>query len=442
MKAIKKFLLGSCLFLCVPILATEQELDMIAPREMRPIWNISHNFRHLINDLTSPVRIGVQVTSLSGHVMFEQYQDQQFVPFSNTMLITAGAALYYLGRDFTFHTQVVTDGVINGNTVEGNLYLKGGGDPTLSGYDVIAFIGQLAAMGITTITGGFYCDYYIYDEMPYVSGCSLSDTVEYWTSPVFGLVVDRNFVDRSLPGRTVFNLTLTCDPVSLLVQSITISSMQSVFSAYVLGICAAFGITIQGTTELGHVPDGATVLVDHTSTPLISIITEMLAHSYAVYGDSILKMIGIHCFGLPGTWDKGTQAVSNFLQEIGISSHMYLLEDGSGISRNNSISPANMVKFLSWMHRSDFSTDFMNSLPTSGINKNLKGLIQEPRKKGLTRSDIIYGVSTLSGFVYTKNKPSEIFSIMFDGLVPPYDPDVPTPNVEELTEALTTCLTT
>ena len=166
MQTIKKILLGSYLFLCIPMFATEQEPAIIAPREMRPIWNISHNFRRLINDLTSPVRIGVQVTSLSGHVMFEQYENQQFVPFSNTMLITAGAALYYLGRDFTFQTQILTDGVLNGETLDGNLYIKFGGDPSLSGDDIISIIGQVAALGVRKVTGGFYGDYYNYDQMP------------------------------------------------------------------------------------------------------------------------------------------------------------------------------------------------------------------------------------------------------------------------------------
>ena len=270
----------------------------------------------------------------------------------------------------------------------------------------------------------------------------MADAIEYWTSPVYAIIVGLNYFDRSLPGRTTFNFVLSSDPTNLLVQSITIPLMQNIFTDYVSGICTAYGITIEGPLELKPAPDETTLLVNHTSAPLTSIITDMLSHTYTIYGDSIFKMMGAHCFGFPGTWAKGAQAVSNFLKEVGIASSEYLLEDGSGISRNNSISPANMVRFLSWMYQSELFSDFMNSLPTSGTNKNLRGLIQEPRKRGLTRGDIIYGVSTLSGFVYTKNKPSEIFSIMFDGLIPTYDPDTPTQNSKELIEALTTCLTT
>ncbi|MFA6527263.1 MAG: D-alanyl-D-alanine carboxypeptidase [Candidatus Babeliales bacterium] len=456
MKIVKLLLLGSLVSIfslsaCGQLPETasvrqrvEELLSRPSSGENRPIWNVAFNFKNFLKKLVSPIRIGVKVTAIkSGRVIFDEISNQRFIPYGNTMLITAGAALSYLGDDFTFKTQILTDGVVNGNAVEGNLYFKGGGDPSFSGYDVIAFIGQLAAMGITTITGGFYCDYSDYDEMPYTTGASLADAVEYWTSPVFAMIVDHNYVDRSLPGRTTFNFTLNCDPDSLLVQSITISSMKNVFSAYVQGICAAYGITIQGVLDLGKAPDGATVLVTKDSAPLTQLITAMLANTYSIYADSIFKMVGAKCLGFPGTWEKGAQAISNFLeQKVGILGSEFHLEDGSGISRNNSFSPSNMVKFLSWMSKSPLSDSFMSCLSPVGTNKVLKGIMGGKRVKALTRGEIVHGVSTLSGFVYANNRPSEVFSVMFDGMIPPKESIKPSETEEELIEKLLGCLTT
>lgn len=409
----------------------------------KPIWNIAYNFRKLMKTLTLPIRIGVKITSTSGHVFFEQYPNQRFIPYSNTKLITAGAALYYLGADYRFSTQFLTDGVLKDGVVEGNMYLKATGDPSITGSDVIGFISQLAQLGITKITGDFRCDYFDYDEKPYVEGAALNDVAEYWCSPVFALIDDRNYVDRSVPGRERFQFMFTCDPLTQLVKKIEISSLVDVFSMYVREICSWYGITVQGEFGLGHVPDGAIVVIDHTSAPLPVLIADMLEHSYNIDADSLFKRIGAHCFGVPGTWEKGAKAIDDFLEnKVGISSGEFHLEDGSGVSRNNSISTSSMVKFLSWMSRSPLSEIFMECLPVSGEEKCIRGRVAGKPTRSMTRGGEVSTISALSGFVYNKHEPTMIFSIMFDGIVPPRTSIIElTTQEEELTADIIACLT-
>lgn len=460
MKTMKKFriiviciglfeiLCGTKDFIDSPNTSLTQRVQAIMTQpsnNIRPVWNVASNFKRFLNRLVSPVRIGIKVVTLkSGHVVYQQLQDQRFTPYSNTKLITAGAALYYLGPDYQFKTQILTDGIVDGSTIVGNVYLKGSGDPSITGTDIINFIGQLAINGITSITGNFCCDYFAYDEKPYVEGTALNDIVTYQWSPVFAMIDDRNYVDRSLPGRNIFDFTFVCDQTTQDLQKIEISSLISVFGTYVQQICQAYGITVNGNFGLGKAPDNCTILVDHASEALSDLVKNMLYYSYNIDADSFFKRIGAHCYGLPGTWEKGMQAIDAFLSDVvGIPSNEFHIEDGSGISRNNVISPSNIVNFLIWMHHSPLSSVFMGCLPISGGHKSIRGRILKQHNMQTLRTEATRGVESLSGFVYNNDTPTLIFSVMFDGLIPPKVSLLDRSETEEeLTNEIIGCLTT
>lgn len=422
--------------------AKDESLALLPTKEIRPIWNVSYNLRKYLNTIKTPIRLGIKVTSMSGRVMFEQNDDQRFTPYGNVKLITAAAALHHLGPDYVFHTRILTNGQMQGDTLSGNVYLKAVGDPTITGTDIINFIGAIAAQGIKTIDGDFLCDYYDYDEQPYVEGVSLSDAIEYWNSPLFAMIDDCNYIDRSAPGKNIINLILTCDPTSLLVQKIEVTSLIEVFSEYVSMLCAYFGITVNGVYGVGHLPDNATtVLVEHTSEPLTTILAAMLRNGENIYADSLFKRMGADLYGTPGTWQSGSRAVSEFLEtKVGIPGDEFNIEDGSGVSVNNRMSPSNMVKFLSWMYKSPLSNHFLNALPTIGLDGTIRGRVEKKAKRNILRAEEIHAPATLSGFVYGNGKPSAIFSMMIDGLIPPKDPFNISDEERAITEALATCL--
>ena len=85
----------------------------------------------IVQSLDSNASVGIKVVSLkTNKCLYQKNQDHLFIPASNTKLITAAAALEILGPDFRFETQLVTDAQSTPLKI-GNLYIKGGGDPTL-----------------------------------------------------------------------------------------------------------------------------------------------------------------------------------------------------------------------------------------------------------------------------------------------------------------------
>ena len=82
--------------------------------------------------------VGICVTTGSGENLAEHNSRTMLVPASNMKLITTGAAIHTLGKDFRFETRLGYKGQIENGTLKGNLYILGGGDPTLGSKDTIA----------------------------------------------------------------------------------------------------------------------------------------------------------------------------------------------------------------------------------------------------------------------------------------------------------------
>lgn len=94
----------------------------------------------------------------SGRVLAQHRADEPFIPASTTKITTALAALEILGTDFRFATTLLSTGPIEDGTLRGDLYLRGGGDPTLSSDDLRELTGALRGAGVRRIDGRFLFD--------------------------------------------------------------------------------------------------------------------------------------------------------------------------------------------------------------------------------------------------------------------------------------------
>ena len=166
------------------------------------------------------------------------------------------------------------------------------------------------------------------------------------------------------------------------------------------------------------VVQGTVVTARHSSKSLSSIIKTMNKWSNNFISEQILKTLGAELFGLPGTSKKGLKAVRNYLFSIGISKNSFEIYDGSGLSRMNRITPYAMVKVLAHaFHDHRFSSDFISSLPIYGIDGTLRKRRRLTKDEYRVRAKTGYlnGVSSLSGYVFSRNGEILGFSILING---------------------------
>jgi D-alanyl-D-alanine carboxypeptidase/D-alanyl-D-alanine-endopeptidase (penicillin-binding protein 4) len=111
----------------------------------------------------APAHVGFLLfDAASGRVLEQHRADEPFIPASTTKVTTALAALEILGTDFRFATTLLASGPIENGTLHGDLYLRGGGDPTLSSDDLRGLAGALRRSGIRRIDGRFLFDESLY----------------------------------------------------------------------------------------------------------------------------------------------------------------------------------------------------------------------------------------------------------------------------------------
>lgn len=144
-------------------------------------------------------------------VLFAVDADKRFMPASNLKLYTAAIALRLLEAGRTFETRVETDtpgaaaaGALDATELSGNVYLVGGGDPSLSSDDLSALARQVAARGIKRIRGDIIGDGTAFNADNsggrYPNGWTLDDTLWYYGPEVGALAVNRNHVDVTVTG--------------------------------------------------------------------------------------------------------------------------------------------------------------------------------------------------------------------------------------------------
>ncbi|MGB3728195.1 MAG: D-alanyl-D-alanine carboxypeptidase/D-alanyl-D-alanine-endopeptidase, partial [Thermodesulfobacteriota bacterium] len=177
------------------------------------------------------------------------------------------------------------------------------------------------------------------------------------------------------------------------------------------------GIKVSGPVVADKVPRWANIIYTHYSDPLSSVITEYNKNSVNIIGENLMKTLGAQYRGVPGTWDKGSAVISEFLNEVGIKNGFKIV-DGSGLSLLNRVSPETLSDILSYAYEDKLiSTDFLDSLPVAGVDGTLKKRFRGSDVEGRVRAKTGYlnNVRALSGYVFTKKGDVLVFSILSNG---------------------------
>jgi serine-type D-Ala-D-Ala carboxypeptidase/endopeptidase (penicillin-binding protein 4) len=167
-------------------------------------------------------------------------------------------------------------------------------------------------------------------------------------------------------------------------------------------------------------PVGPLVLAEHQSAPLSEDIQVINKVSQNLHAEIMLRLLGREK-GTAGTVQAGLEVIRGFLNNAGISSDEYDFHDGSGLSRENLVTPHAIVQLLQYAAGQAWGEEFRDSLPVAGVDGSLADRLKDldPAAKVYGKTGSLGGVKSLSGYgVTTKGEPI-VFSIASNNLSAP-----------------------
>jgi serine-type D-Ala-D-Ala carboxypeptidase/endopeptidase (penicillin-binding protein 4) len=337
--------------------------------------------------------VSVQVASATKYDLLYEYQsDKKMIPASISKVVTSAIALQYLGAGYEFKTVLYTDDMnISDGVINGNLYIKGYGDPEFNTTDLFTIIKIFYSKNITEITGNIiYDDSYLDDQYFGLANYYSGDTkLQYWPF-VNSLSFNKN-ASRVNPSVEIANY------------------LQTEFTSK--------NIKLDGIIIPGNTPESCKEIakVTHGISEVLANMNKPSDNHSAI---TIFKVVGAVFNKPPGTLRKGTDAVIDLFSNIGISRSEYEFLEGSGLTRFNFATSNVYIQLLKYLFDNEKIFDmFYKSLPTAGVDGTLKKRMigTEAEQNVHAKTGSINGVSTLTGYAISRDNELLIFYIGMNG---------------------------
>ncbi|MDM7273006.1 MAG: D-alanyl-D-alanine carboxypeptidase/D-alanyl-D-alanine-endopeptidase [Sulfurihydrogenibium azorense] len=418
------------------------------------LLSYANPLREEIESLTKDqsVDVGIYVESLATKSFKFALKDKQpFIPASNQKILTTASAIINLTPDYRFKTQILTDGFVKDGVLKGNLYLKGGADPSLSYEDLKSFADYLKQIGILKIEGDIIGDNSFFLEEGRGHGWPEKDFEYCFTAPFSALSLNENCLRLELISdkKRVSVKMYPDNEYYEIVNNLAISKKYSDYKVKVEGrkiyltgyikslskaevsipvenpslhTTSAFykmmkesGIKITGKYHLGKTPPNANPVITHKSQPLKEIIKKANKDSNNFYAEQIFRTLGKEILG-KGDTETSATVVINTLKKVGIDVSNIRIYDGSGLSKFNQLTPESIAKILSYMYNTPYFFDFYQSLAVAGTDGTLKHRFKDVKGKIYAKTGYIKGVKNLSGYILSDNGEVYVFSILVNNL--------------------------
>lgn len=416
---------------------------------------------NVIRAMNLDAYIGVYVKSMKdGAVLYTRNINQPLMPASTLKILTAEAALLFLGSDYRFSTQLLTDAkAIKNGVLQGNLYIVLSGDPTLTYYALIDLLMNLKTQQIRAIAGNVYIDDTAYDRDFHGPGWVEKDKQYCWAAPISASIIDRNCIafevasskSTSRPPQVILspryfypsirNLVTTksikgcglhltegnagdltlegCMPPGNRSWGVThvLVNIPEYDRALFKNLLNRLGVAVYGTVTFGTAPETLSLLNSHSSKPLSLLINDMLKKSDNIIAGALFKKVGELYTRQPGSWANGGFAVTQILNKYaGVDTTGMRVLDGSGLSPNNQTTPAQMMQVLDFAyHHYPTSYEFVSALPIAGVDGTLKNRMSNIARKVRAKTGTISGVIALAGYAVSADRSPLAFVIMVNG---------------------------
>ncbi len=366
-------------------------------------------------------------------------------PASTMKLITTYSALEMLGPNHQWKTEFYTDGTLSDGILNGNLYLKGGGDPKLNMEKLWLLMRDLRANGVTQVTGDLVLDRSFFvppQQLPEFNDDGNDENRPFLVKPDALLVNLKalRFVARNDSGKVLVSVeppiaSIRIDNQVKVINAkqcsgdvrcstlVTVSgqlaegcSSQTYLSlldhpTYTAGAVRAIwqelGGSIQGKDRQDVVPKNAKLLARAFSPDLTEIIRDINKYSNNTMAQQLFLSLGAKFRNeADGDDAKAAQRViRQWLAQKGITAPHLVMENGSGLSRAERVSAREMASMLQAAWKSPYAAEFISSLPITGLDGTMRKRLKHTAMSGEAhiKTGTLNTVRAIAGFSRDSN---------------------------------------
>ncbi len=374
-------------------------------------------------------------------------------PASTMKLITTYAALELLGPTYQWKTEFFTDGTLKDGVLNGNLYLKGGGDPKLNMEKLWLMMRDLRANGVRQVTGDLVLDrgYFNQPQLPAFNDDGGDDNKPFLVGPDSLLVNLKavRLIARAEGGKASlamepplenirienklqvtkaakcpswpdvrYNPVTQFDGTTLIAsgklpEGCSAQTYMSLLDhpGYAAGAVRAFwkelGGSINGKDRQGDVPKNAKLLARSFSPDLVEVIRDINKYSNNTMAQQVFLSIGArYRTDADGDDAKAAQRViRNWLAKKGITAPHLVMENGSGLSRHERVSAREMATILQAAWQSPYAAEFISSLPLVAMDGTMRKRLRRTALEGEAhiKTGTLNTVRAIAGFSRDSN---------------------------------------
>lgn len=364
-----------------PVLLSQTDVQHGEYPESFWIKSLTDSLHLLLQDeLFSTSQVGISVYDLTDDTLLFAYNARQRMrPASTEKILTAITALEELGADYKFFTKLYIDGEIRGGALHGDVYVKGGFDPTFGRTDLQGFVEALASINIKSVKGALCADVSMKDTLKWGMGWCWDDDNPDLTPLLLG-------------GKDVF---LTRFEQALKKKGIHI-----------------------GVLKKAECPSDA-VLLKSISTPIDKVLGRMMKESDNLYAEAVFYALAAKDGKPYASRKEAMYSIEKMIGFLGFEPAKYRVADGSGLSLYNYLTPELETALLRYaFSRQEIFTSFYESLPIAGVDGTLKKrMIDTPAFNNVrAKTGTLTGVYSLAGYATAANGHQLAFCIINQGV--------------------------
>jgi len=351
-------------------------------------------------------------------------------PASTMKLLTTFVALESLGPNYRWLTEAYLGGPLVDGTLDGDLYIKGYGDPYMVVERYWLFLRQLRQRGLAKINGDFVIDNSYFNKPPVDRGRFDGQPLRTYNVVPDAFLVNFQAISFIFNPNPVTNrVEIIADPLPVNLDirnrielidgrcggyqngieidtgdradldTVTFSGQigsrcpeyrmsRALLSAPTFaygvfrGLWEESGSTLGGTLRIGEVPEALEPFYVMESLPLSDIIRSINKWSNNVMARHLFLTVGVERFGAPATVDKGRRAVVQLLGERGLDFPGLRIDNGAGLSRDVRITAHNMAQLLMAADQSIYRAEFVSSLALAGMDGTMRRRFRDESMAG------------------------------------------------------------